>query len=229
MSKLDDLIRKNNELSKKLTPENDEIYTNIVCYLRVSGLDELETEEIIHDILGMFLEAQERGEKIEQVIGDDYQAFCDSIIEAAQPKRFSWRRLFSDLEIVVIVIALLCLLDIVLLYLPQMFKQGRLILDFQVSLGYLINTAIILLASVSIFKYIGKTSFKYSKEKQQGHGWKQYVLLWVIMSCIVALLGLIRYILNPVVFFSVKIYYLAAVLVVLYILLRAVKEKLPVN
>ncbi|MFY9432364.1 MAG: DUF1048 domain-containing protein [Thermacetogeniaceae bacterium] len=229
MSRLDDLIRKNYELSKKLNPENEEIYTDIVCYLRTSGLDELEAEEIIQDILGMMLEAQERGEEIEKVIGDDYQAFCDSVIEAAHPKRFSWRKLFSDLEIVVIVISFLWLLDIIFFYLPQMIKQGRLILDYQVNLGVLINTAIILLASVLIIKYIGKTSFKYSKEKQQGHGWKQFVLLWVIMSCIAALLGLIRYKLDPFVFFSVKMYYLAAVLAGLYILLRAVKGKLPVN
>ncbi|MFY9139211.1 MAG: hypothetical protein WAO30_00405, partial [Thermacetogeniaceae bacterium] len=112
---------------------------------------------------------------------------------------------------------------------PQMFKQGRLILDFQVSLGFLINTAIILLASVLIVKYIGKTSFKDSKEKRQGHKWRPFVLLWVIISCIIALLGLIRYKLNPFVFFSVKMYYLAAVFAGLYLLLRAVKEKLPVN
>lgn len=229
MGKLDDLIRKNYELSKKLTPENDEVNTNIVCYLRTSGMDELEAEEIIQDILGMMLEAQKRGEKIEQVIGDDYRAFCDSVIEAAHPKRFSWRKLFSDLEIVVIVISFLWLLDIIFFYLPQMFKQGRLILDFQVSLGFLINTAIILLASVLIVKYIGKTSFKDSKEKRQGHKWRQFVLLWVIISCIIALLGLIRYKLNPFVFFSVKMYYLAAVFAGLYLLLRAVKEKLPVN
>lgn len=229
MGKLDDLIRKNYELSKKLTPENDEVNTNIVCYLRTSGMDELEAEEIIQDILGMMLEAQKRGEEIEQVIGNDYRAFCDSVIEAAHPKRFSWRKLFSDLEIVVIVISLLWLLDIIFFYLPQMFKQGRLILDFQVSLGFLINTAIILLASVLIVKYIGKTSFKDSKEKRQGHKWRQFVLLWVIISCIIALLGLIRYKLNPFVFFSVKMYYLAAVFAGLYLLLRAVKEKLPVN
>ena len=137
--------------------------------------------------------------------------------------------MFSDLEIVVIVISLLWLLDIIFFYLPQMFKQGRLILDFQVSLGFLINTAIILLASVLIVKYIANTSFKDSKEKRQGHKWRQFVLLWVIISCIIALLGLIRYKLNPFVFFSVKMYYLAAVFAGLYLLLRAVKEKLPVN
>jgi len=229
MGKLDDLIRKNYELSKKLTPKNDEIYTNIVCYLRTSGLDELEAEEIIHDILGMFLEAQERGEELEQVIGDDYQAFCDSIIEAAQPKRFTWRKLFSNLEIVVYSIVILMSIDLVFIYLPQMIREGRLILDFRVSLGFLIQSAIVFLAAVLIVKYVGKTSFKDLKEKQQKHKWRQFVLPWVVLSCFIALMGFLRYKLDPVVFFSVKIYYLAAVLVVLYILLRAVKEKLPVN
>jgi len=229
MGKVEDLIKKNYELSKKLTPENDEIFTSIVCYLRTSGLDELEAEEIIQDILGMFLEAQERGDEIKQVIGDDYQAFCDSIIATSQPKRFTWRKLFSNLEIVVYSVAILMAIDIVFVNLPQMIREGRLLLDFRVSLGFLIQSAIVFLAAVLIVKYVGKTSFKELKEKQKKHKWRQFVLTWVVLSCFIALLGLIRYKLDPVVFFSVKMYYLAAALVGLYLLLRAVKEKLPVN
>ncbi len=228
MGKVDDLIKKNYELSKKLTPENDEIFTSIVCYLRTSGLDELEAEEIIHDILGMFLEAQERGEEIEQVIGDDYQAFCDSIIEASQPKSFSWRKLFSNLEIVVYGIAILWLLDIASIYLPQMIKQGKLILDYQVNLGFLVAVVIILIATFAINNYIGKTSFNDRKEKHQSI-FRENLLWGCIFGGVIALLVLIRHRLGSFVFFSVKVYYLAAVLVGLYLLLRAVKEKLPVN
>ncbi len=228
MGKLDDLIRKNYELSKKLTPKNDEIYTSIVCYLRASALDELEAEEIIHDILGMFLEAQERGEEIEKVIGDDYQAFCDSIIEAAQPKRFSWRKLFSNLEMVVYCIASFWLIDLVFCYLPQMIKEGRLILDYQVDLGLLIAVVIILIASFATLYYVGKTSFNNLKEKHKSIFREN--LLWVgVFGGIIALLVLIRHKLGPFVFFSVKMYYLAAVLIGLALLLRTVKEKLPVN
>ncbi|CEO87604.1 hypothetical protein [Syntrophaceticus schinkii] len=42
MSKVEKMVKKNYELSKKLTPENDAVYTDIVCYLRTSALDELE-------------------------------------------------------------------------------------------------------------------------------------------------------------------------------------------
>jgi DNA-binding ferritin-like protein (Dps family) len=226
MSKVEDLIKKNYELSRKLTPENDEIYTNIVCYLRTSVLDELEAEEIIQDIIGMFLEAQERGEEIEKVIGEDYQAFCDSIIEAAQPKNFTWRKLFSSLEIAIIAIAVLWLIDLAFDYLPQMIKQGRLILDYQVNLGFLITAAINLLAAAWIVNYIGKNSFKITNEQQQGHKWRQFVLLWAVMSGYIALLVFISLKLDSFILFTVKAYYFAAVIVVLYVLLRAVNGKL---
>lgn len=226
MSKVEKMVKKNYELSKKLTPENDAVYTDIVCYLRTSALDELETEEIIEDIIGMFLETQERGEKIEKVIGDDYQAFCDSIIEAAQPKKFTWRKMFSNLEIVVYVIAILWLIDLVFIYLPQTIKQGRLILDYQVNLGFLLNTAIILLAVFSILNYIGKTSFQDRKEKHQRK--RRENLLWgCIFGGIIALLVFIPLKLGSFILFSMKIYYLAAVLAGLYLLLRVVKGKLP--
>lgn len=226
MSKVKEMIKENYELSKKLTPKNDEIYIDIVCYLRASALDELEAEEIIQEIIGMILEAQERGEDIEKVIGDDYQAFCDSIIESSQPKKFTWRKLFSSLEIAIIGIAVLWPIDLAFNYLPQMIKKGRLILDYQMNLGFLLSTAIILLAAVSIFHYICKNSFKITNEEQQGHKWKQFILLWAVMSGFIALLVLISLKLGSLIFFSVKIYYLAAVLAVLYLLIRAIKGKL---
>ena len=54
MSKAERERKENFELSKSLTKENDEIFTDIVCYLRVSDLTEEDQEEIISDILGCF-------------------------------------------------------------------------------------------------------------------------------------------------------------------------------
>jgi DNA-binding ferritin-like protein (Dps family) len=224
MSDVKKMIKKNYELSRKLTPKNDEIYTDIVCYLRTSALDELEAEGIIQEIIGMFLEAQQRGEEIEKVIGDDYQAFCDSIIESAQPKKFTWKKTFGNLEFVIFLIGLLWVIDLAINYLPQMIKNGRLILDYKVSLVFLINTAIIVIAATLLVDYIGKNSFKLTEEKNKKKPkWYKW-LFGAACGGVVALLVLISLKLGPYILFSVKIYYLAAVLVVLYFLLKVINK-----
>ncbi|MGB4504391.1 MAG: DUF1048 domain-containing protein, partial [Syntrophaceticus sp.] len=214
MSDLNELIKKNIELSEKLTPKNHEIYTDIDFYLMTSSLDELETEEILQEIIGMFLEAQQRGEDIEKVIGEDYQSFCDSIIESAQPKKFPWQKAFRYLEIVILVFGCLWVIDLISNYLSQMIINGRLILDYQVNLGFLLVAAINTLAAVLIVNYIGKKSFKLRKDKDRI---KNKLILVVAFIGIVVLDVLVMQNTESYVLFSLKVYYMAAVIIGLYL------------
>ena len=54
MSSIAQKRKENNKISENLTEENLKIYTDFVCYLRVSDLTEEEEEEIISDVLLMF-------------------------------------------------------------------------------------------------------------------------------------------------------------------------------
>ena len=88
MSKVDMECKENLELSKSLTKENNEIFTNIVVYLRMSDLSGEEIEEIISDILRMFLDCQQEGKSIESMVGgEDYKKFTEDIISALNPKK----------------------------------------------------------------------------------------------------------------------------------------------
>ena len=93
MSKLNREIKENLKLSKSLTEENDGILTDIVCYLRVSNLSDEEQEEIISDILRMFLDWQEEGKTVESMLGEDYKRFADNIIAAVNPKKNIFKRI----------------------------------------------------------------------------------------------------------------------------------------
>jgi DNA-binding ferritin-like protein (Dps family) len=221
MSDLKELSKKNIEQSKKLTPKNHEIYTDIDFYLMTSALDELEAEEILQEIIGMFLEAQQRGEDIKKVIGDDYQAFCDSLIESAQPKRFTWQKVFRYLEIVILGFGCLWLINLVSDYFPQMIINGRLIIDYQVNLGFLLCTAINILAAVLFVDYIGKKSFKLRKNKDNI---KNKLLLVVAFVGIVALNVLVWFNTKSYVLFSLKVYYIAAVIIGSYLLVKVIKK-----
>jgi DNA-binding ferritin-like protein (Dps family) len=219
MNDIKKLIKKNYELSKKLNPENDKIYTDILVYLRFSTLDELEAEEVIQDILGMFLEAQQRGEKIEKVIGEGYQAFCDSIIESARPTKFIWKKAFLNPELIVMFFGILWVIDLVCNFIFELFVNRRFILDYQVSLGFLIVGAINTTAIFWILDYLRKTSFKKDN-------FKDTLLLVTVWVGVVALDVFIwqMQITKSYVLFTMKIYYLAALFIGLYLLAKAVSK-----
>ncbi len=49
-------------------------------------MSESQCEESIHEILAMFLTAENNNESIENIIGNDSQKFCDEIIESYATK-----------------------------------------------------------------------------------------------------------------------------------------------
>jgi DNA-binding ferritin-like protein (Dps family) len=63
-----ELNKINNELDKQLNAENENVMTDIVCYLRGANISEYNQELIRQDLLEMFLSAQKRGENIQKVI-----------------------------------------------------------------------------------------------------------------------------------------------------------------
>lgn len=80
------LADENEREEKKIAEESQEIYTDMIVYLRVSRLPDYSQELVRKDIITMILDGQERGESLEQTIGGDYKAFCDEIISAFPPK-----------------------------------------------------------------------------------------------------------------------------------------------
>jgi len=219
MNDIKKLIKKNYELSKKLNPENDKIYTDILVYLRFSTLDELEAEEIIQDILVMFLDAQQRGEEIESVIGEDYQAFCDSIIESARPAKPIWGRAILSPELIVLCFGIFWVIEFIVDSIFGLFSNTRIVLDYQVSLDFFIVGAINTVAVFWFVYHIGKSSFKKGKEN-----FKDTLFLAAMWFGVVALGLFMRQIIKPYVLFTMKIYYLAALFIGLYLLVKAVSK-----
>ena len=68
-----ELKNRNNRRDRMLSMENKEWMTKIVCYLRTRSVEEKKLEDIRQDITDMLLEAQDRGESANQVLGGNYQ------------------------------------------------------------------------------------------------------------------------------------------------------------
>ncbi len=70
----------NNELEKQLSEATNEILTDMAVYIRCDNISEYEQERVRRDIYDMLLEGERRGRSVSDIIGDDYKAFCDSVI-----------------------------------------------------------------------------------------------------------------------------------------------------
>ncbi len=80
-----ELLAENNALEQGLNTENNKILTDIVVYLRTAPVSEYQQELVRRDITHMMLDGQARGASMQEVLGDDYQAFCDQVLAALPP------------------------------------------------------------------------------------------------------------------------------------------------
>ncbi|MFU0833783.1 MAG: DUF1129 domain-containing protein [Oscillospiraceae bacterium] len=219
-----ELNRLNNKLEEQLDEENREAYTDIICYLRVSNISEYNQEIIRQDLLEMILSAQERGENIQTVIGEDYKAFCNNII-ASLPPRGVKEKILEFLDILLLGTSLLGTIHIILskdtISLIRNALSGE-TLNFQIgiSIGSLIAYCIIIAASIIIVHAIGKASFKPKPEKKRNK-----VRDFSIGAGIMAFFLFLAWI-GKAVLFTVNIFAACAFVLVLYISHRILSRNL---
>lgn len=224
MKDLQGMIRRNYQLSRQLTPLNEAIYTDMVCYLRTSALDDCTVEEMIQEILGIFVDTQARGEKIEQVIGSDYRAFCDRRIAEVlkQPRRRQqWQKHLAKVEIGLNALILLWLIDLAFEHLPRMVHYKNILLSYQVNAAFLVNALLIILVATFATNYIGKNSFSLSanKEKRKKIG----LISGFAVGTLFALFILISRELSAQILFTTKLHYIAATLAAVMLILKGIQ------
>ncbi|MDD3223789.1 MAG: DUF1048 domain-containing protein [Clostridium sp.] len=219
MNEVDKMIRENYEMSKKLNEENQKIYTDIVCYIRVSSFNSKEKEEVISDILEMFLRYQSEDKPVESAIGHDYKAFCDSIVESSHSK-FSIDTIKENVNIIINGIFILLSIDFVLNYIPNLIKT-RSVINYHINLSTIIVSSITMISAYGIVKYIGKTSFKYSSKKLSK---LQKFLFGASFAAFSLCLGFISYFLKGHTIFSLNAYIMFGVLAIywMYILIKPI-------
>ena len=163
------LNRINNELDRQVDNENNEAYTDIICYLRGADISEYNQEIIRQDLLEMVLSAQKRGENIQTVVGEDYKAFCDDIIASLPPKSMK-EKVVDFFDIICWCLSILGAIVIIIadetIALIRNIATGK-PLDFQISIsvGSVISVGLIIVAAFFIVNVILKNSFKVGKKE----------------------------------------------------------------
>ncbi|MBU3091475.1 hypothetical protein KPL35_05245 [Clostridium sp. CF011] len=214
MSNVESDIKENLKLSKSLTEENDRIFTDIVCYLRVSNLSDEEQEEIISDILRMFLDWQEEGNTVKSMLGEDYKKFADNIISAVNPKTHVLKTIKKYLGLTIEGFCMIFTVDFIFLYLPKLAKGSA---DFNVTYDYTLSMLLNGLIAVAIFSisinYIGKNAFELSKKHYSNLA--NFIFGCSAMGLIILLLLSSK--LSPIIVFSINIRYIIGIIAVYWV------------
>ena len=152
------LLEENNRRGERLTPENQKILVDIVAYLRGSSASTYQQELVHRDILDMLQEGEARGQTAAQVIGEDYQAFCDEIL-AELPRRSARERTIYGLSVVSLSAAVLVVIWLGFSLFTAVI-QGPFTLWLPVKLGQLLGGALIIAFSYGLVEYVCRTSFE---------------------------------------------------------------------
>ncbi|HEY5561929.1 MAG TPA: hypothetical protein VIK72_09295 [Clostridiaceae bacterium] len=219
MSEAEKMVKETWKISKKLNETNAKIFIDIVCYLRVSSIEEKEKEDIISEILDMFLRYQEENKPIEEAIGKDYKGFCDSIIESVKPKKLTLNKAWEYFKMIIISVLVLLTINFIMNYIPKAIKS-KAIINYELNLGFLVGIIIIMALSIGIVDYIGKNSFKSSKTK---HSKKVTFLVGAGFGLSFALLVLLTYKLSSFVLFSIN-GYVVFIVICFYWLFKLIKK-----
>lgn len=163
--KAKELNRINNKLDKQISEENQQAFTDMICYIRGANISDYNQEVVRQDLTEMVLSAQKRGENISSVIGDDYKDFCDNVI-ANLPHKTQKQRVIEFFDIICLGLSILVTINIVtanetITLIRNLIKGNLLNYNISFSMGSIISNVIIIIISVAIFEYITKKSFQY--------------------------------------------------------------------
>lgn len=152
------LLEENNQREKELSPDNQKVLTDIVAYLRGSSASTYQQELVHRDILDMLQEGETRGQTAAQVIGEDYQTFCDEILTEL-PRRSARERTIYGLSVVSLSAAVLVVIWLGFSLFTAVI-QGPFTLWLPVKLGQLLGGALIIAFSYGLVEYVCRTSFE---------------------------------------------------------------------
>ena len=153
------LLEENNQREKELSPDNQKVLTDIVAYLRGSSASTYQQELVHRDILDMLQEGETRGQTAAQVIGEDYQTFCDEIL-AELPKRSMKQRIVYALSTVTLSAAGLLSIWLVFRLFEAPFQNRPFTPWLPMTLGQLLGGIMLIAYSYGLVEHICRNSFE---------------------------------------------------------------------
>lgn len=212
-----ELLKKNNENEKNILEENDEIYTNMIVYLRGANISEYNQEKVREDLIAMILDGQERGDDIQKVIGENYKEICDEII-AEIPKKTVKENVMYALMLtldIVWIVGIISVIKTLIIMLAQNSKD----MTFVFSLGDLISWGMIVFVAYLVVYYICSTTFR--EKERETNKVLSFIIIWLV-CCIILCAIILPSLLIKVTIFSVHIGVAALIFGAIFVISRII-------
>lgn len=210
-----ELLKKNNENEKQILEENDEIYTNMVVYLRGANISEYNQEKVREDLIAMILDGQERGDDIQKVIGENYKEICDEII-AEIPKKTVKENVMYALMLTLDIVWIVGVISVIKTLIIMLAKNSK-DMTFVFSVGDLISWGMIVFVAYLVVYYICSTTFR--EKERETNKVLSFIIIWFI-CCIILCAIILPSLLIKETIFSVHIGVAALIFGTIFVISR---------
>jgi|GEM_PF-1164535 len=178
------LMKNNNKKEKEILKENQEIYTNMVIYLRGSDMTEYNQELIRGDLIDMIIDGQNRGDNIQKVMGENYKEICDEII-STMPQKTTIEKIMSFFTFTFRMIWILGVALIIKTLIHNIMEVEDGFINYTLTSGEILNGVIIVIVAGITVNYISKTSFNEKKHNRL----MLFIKTFIILSMIIAVMS----------------------------------------
>ena len=209
------LLKKNNENEKNILEENDEIYTNMIVYLRGANISEYNQEKVREDLIAMILDGQERGDDIQKVIGENYKEICDEII-AEIPKKTVKENVMYALMLTLDIVWIVGVISVIKTLIIMLAKNSK-DMTFVFSVGDLISWGMIVFVAYLVVYYICSTTFR--EKERETNKVLSFIIIWFI-CCIILCAIILPSLLIKETIFSVHIGVAALIFGTIFVISR---------
>lgn len=185
-----ELKKKNNEREELISEENDEMYTDMIVYLRYADISEYNQELVRADLIELILDGQERGDDIAAVMGSRYKEICDEIIEN-MPRRTLREKVVKRVDEC---LCMFCALGIsvILMQFITGFAKEELRFKFTMTWGYFISMFLIVGVTELIIAFLKKSLFEETVGKRKKtlavREWLVFCALYAVIIAPIVLL-----------------------------------------
>lgn len=210
-----ELLKKNNENEKNILEENDEIYTNMIVYLRGANISEYNQEKVREDLIAMILDGQERGDDIQKVIGENYKEICDEII-AEIPKKTVKENVMYALMLTLDIVWIVGVISVIKTLIIMLAKNSK-DMTFVFSLGDLISWGMIVFVAYLVVYYICSTTFR--EKERETNKVLSFIIIWFV-CCIILCAIILPSLLIKETIFSVHIGVAALIFGTIFVISR---------
>lgn len=176
------LLKKNNESEKQILKENDDIYTDMIVYLRSADISEYYQEKVREDLIEMIVHGQERGDDIKKVMGENYKQICDDII-AEMPKKTKAQKITDAVIMSLDIIWILGFIYVAKAVFSMLLSR-KFVWHVDVKIGEIVSALAIAFVANIIVIYICKTALndrECEEEDKKNNKLTTFLKTWILL------------------------------------------------